>query len=174
MFTPDKTFKKLAKSDSSRSCAYVYKDGVALLEDRRVHSGTYSTELEVWHVWKTEIPLRSRGDGEMKCKRIVVHNPAELLSGLESVEVWYNNHSEASKRDGIRITTVVLHAPNGMEWHDDLLPQIASNLTVQPNNLDAFGASYTGPDSIDSVVEMLKADYSNVENHTPQNLPESV
>lgn len=145
MFKPDRKFKKLARQ--YRSCAYIYKDGVVLVERREVKSGNYTTEIEVVHVWHAEIKMYSRNNGNDPIKRIVVHNPEELLSGIEKVEVYFHNASEASKDAGLEVWGISCLAPNGMKWQRNVCNMISDNFTIQPNPQER----YTNHDVCESV-----------------------
>ena len=147
MFKPDSTFKRLAKHYNN--CAYVYRDGIMVWEKRTVKSGNYTTEISINHFWPCEIVLRSQdynakfsSDG-MKCRRVIVSNPAELLSGLERIEVHYHNGSDHSREVNLQVTTVVLYAPNGMEWTHNVTNVLSDNITPQPNTFSDYCS--TGP-----------------------------
>jgi hypothetical protein len=166
MFTPDRTFKKLFHG-YTHNCAYVYKDGIAVLEERIVRSGKYEARIEVWHVWRAEIKMYTHGwgwgenDYGQKVKRMVVHDGRELLSGLERVDFYFHNSSEASKRDGISVWTIEFYAPNGMNWSHNCIPQLADNITVQPNPQDNYGMTYSGPDSIEYILQTESVELHN-------------
>ena len=150
MFKPDSTFKKLAKD--YQNCAYVHRDGIVLWEKRAIKSSKYSAEVNVYHVWPCEIRMQASRYGIKEycsvadtVQRLVVHNPSELLSGLESVEVYYNNASESMRDKGLACTSVYLTAPNGMRWSHDIFTFLSSNITVQdsmPGSVNDWHADY--------------------------------
>jgi len=158
MFKPDRKFKKLATQYGT--CAYIYRDGISLFERRRVKSGQYETEININHYWPCDIRLHS-GYGDMKVKRIVVHNPEMLLSGLESVQVYYDGGSQKSKEKGLRVVSAHFKAPNGMEWNALDTDFLSMAITVQPSPLN-FG-TYSGPDSIADCIQYDKEHYENFE-----------
>ena len=146
MFKPDRTFKKLASKYGT--CAYIYKDGVVLVERREVKSGEYSTNIEITHIWHAEIKLYSSNNGNEPIKRIVVHDAAELLSGIERIRVYFHNGSEKSKAENLELWSISCLAPNGMEWTRNACNLVADNFTIQPNPQERY-TRFEGGDSVD-------------------------
>ena len=167
MFTINSKIKKLIQSGDV--CGYIYKDGIELLETRRVTSGKFTTNIDVYHYFPCEIGFRShnydRTGSEIVCNRIVVHSPSMLLSGLESVEIHYNNTCERDKTNGTSNTTAEFRAPNGMIWryHNHTNHQ-NTDISIQP---DPVGITYHSgsPSSIYDCIQYSKDHYQNYEIH---------
>lgn len=169
MFKPDATYKKLAQH--YHACAYVYPDGVMLIERRDAKAGKYSKEIEVNHFWPCEIRITSEDykvnqygsrDG-MKCKRLVIHNPLMLLSGLESVRVAYESASEHSREKGLHLAHLRFSCPNGMQFEALELDCLSGDVTVQPNYFHSWGNGEIG--TLADAIKYSREHYENVEIH---------
>ncbi len=83
-----------------------------------------------------------------------------LLSGLERVEVTYGNYSERSRQRGLKITSIRITCPNGMQFSVDVNDCMSSDVTPQPNNFGYYGDG----NPITSIVDAIKRDRERGEN----------
>jgi hypothetical protein len=143
--------KSTAKIISQSACAYVYRDGVALWEERTVGKGKYSARLDIFHIFPCEIAFYSSNFGGYSWKKadggersapietrsMGVHNPKLLLSGLASVRATYHSKSEAMEDRGLDGTSVLLVMANGQEVDLHIFPWVSSQIWVSPDPVNA-------------------------------------
>lgn len=150
MFKPNAKIKKLLKT---ARCAYIYRDGVVIYEEKSVRIGKYDTSIDVYHVIPCEISILSNDYNKShysdceRVNRIVCHNPKMLIGGLESVSVAFGNSSEKSRQMGISATTITFTGRDGLEFRINSLSFLGCDLTIQPNPYDTY-TSWNAPDSI--------------------------
>lgn len=150
MFRPNARDRKLLMR---ARVAYIYKDGVVVIEEKEIGPRALRTRVEIVHIYPGEIRLHSvdymNGRDFGPVRSIVVHYPRWLCSGVEAVKVAYGNSSPASKDAGVPdVTTVLLYAPNGLEVADSQMPFFVAHLAAKPNPQDySYGE---GTDTIES------------------------
>lgn len=96
---------KVSKSIIRKSkVAYVYSDGIVLLEKRQVGSGKYKKEVEIAHIFPGEVKLYGYNYDDTgfydKIHSLICHNPNILLSGIKQAKIVVNDKSDNMRRLG--------------------------------------------------------------------------
>ena len=138
-----------------QTCAYIYKDGIAIKERRQLRSGKFTEDIDIWHLRPCDIRIsatNAREDGGA-IGRIVVHDAKTLIDGLAAIEVYFNNCSERMKELGQTCDTLKLVTPAGAEHDTDIFSFMAADFTIQ-TDID--------PDNLEAVRISLEADYAKI------------
>lgn len=159
-FKPDNVFKRIVKGYSFNHCAYIYPDGILLIEHKTVKSGKYETTIDVNHIWNCHIPIRET-NGFKRVTRIVCHNSTVLLDGISSIGIYYNNNSTAMERLNVTCNTLTLITLSGAEHRMDL-DFIIGNTTIKSGD---YSIQYDDT-SLFILADKLKSEGANVEIHS--------
>ena len=104
MFKPVGMKKVLAGFDV---CAYVYSDGVAILERKTIRQYGGSFKKEFAHVFECDIPINRFHYGDREFNgRLVIHNASLLIDGIERIDLY--------KGEGTKKDTILLNTSSGM------------------------------------------------------------
>jgi hypothetical protein len=133
MFKCDAKTKTAIRKDSFDTCAYVYRDGVAV---RTIESHTYKGERFTKEIVKTfpcEVPIyfKNGSSGQTFTGRLVFQNPTLILDGIKDVGIWLHNQSETMKERGLSCDTVTVHTGSGVQIHEDIFPFLSSDIVIQ-------------------------------------------
>ena len=149
MFKPNSKAKKLLQAaDRTMSAAYLYPDGVVIVEKQSVKAkgAKERNQVEVAHVYHCPIKFfTNANDDDLTCRRIVVYDPLMILHGVEFVDVYYHGGSKAMKKRDIDCVSVRLTTPDGGHVRDTMLPFLCSELAAQPTpvTVEAFANPYS-------------------------------
>lgn len=164
-FKPDKKIQKILAQYGSY--AYVYRDGVILVEKKSVKiDKEHSTEIELTHVFPCLIDFRvydylqwpySSKEIRENVKRLVIHDTKLIVCGLEQVEIAFTNSSEYAKEKGITINQIHFYSDLGMVWTVTNIPElISSGVSIQPDHTE----KYTNHDADNSILGYIDSYYS--------------
>ena len=104
MFKPVGMKKILAGFDV---CAYVYSDGVVILERKTIRHYGESFKKEFAHIFECDIPVNRFQYGSREFNgRLVIHNASLLIDGIERIDLY---KGEETKKD-----TILLNTSSGM------------------------------------------------------------
>jgi len=142
----DTKVKRIIKKDNSRTCGYIYRDGICV-NTREEH--TYKGERfskEIPYIFRGEIPISySNGHHEERFKgRIVVHNPSLLLDGVKRIHIFLNNKSTKMEEMNITCNTITLETESGLKIHEDMFTFLSSEFTIQDDSKQTVESWKTG------------------------------
>ena len=147
-FKPDNGAKKLFTKSGSWNCAYVYTDGVIMVESRTCKSGKITFDKRFSHIFPCDIPVYVLSP---PCNgfngRLVVHNPSILADGIQRIEIYLDNKSQAMEQMGITCNTVNIITQSGMKIREHIFPFISSEVTIQNESKQ----SIEGWDDVDAI-----------------------
>ena len=162
MFKTTAKIRKVLSNRWAHTCAYVYRDGVAIRHDESVKVSGKDITVSVTDVYPCEIrfSLQNHRVNGYTVNRVVISESAMLCSGIESLTFYFNNSSDNTKRLGIGITTMRIYAPNGTVIPVNESDMLASGATIQPGQ---FNGRYGGT-APNSIAAYLNEDRDEVVN----------
>ena len=137
MFKPNAKIRKLL---ADADAAYVFRDGVIIKDRKTVGNGNYKASAEVYYIVPCEIDfyVGSRGPSSTQGhtdQGLTVYDPKVLIHGLRTIELWWNNKSDAMKERGIICDSITLITPHGGHFDIDIYDFITSQVKpFQGNN----------------------------------------
>lgn len=124
MYKPDSKMKKLLAAKDYRdniSAAYVWPDGIVLVEERTVPIGEgYNTTVRIRHAFATEVTIRRHAlDDNYRCTSLPVdyvymYQPAILFYGVQSIVFTTAQGTEAMKAHNVTTTACELITADGI------------------------------------------------------------
>lgn len=152
MWQPTKAIQKMIGSGAIH-CAWVYADGVALRESRRVKLGKDAAAyIEVDHIfpvaislfgadYRPDVPEDSYPKARpFEIKRLVFHYPELLYYGIAAIRVSAGYDTQFQREKRIATTCVQITTAHGVKFHDLEVHGIrGGRVCVQPNPYDYTG-----------------------------------
>ena len=128
--------KKLFTKKGSYDCAYIYTDGVILVEERNCKSGKQTFTKQFSHIFPADIPIwitnpLNTMKSESFIGRLVIHNPSILIDGIEHIEIYFNNKSNTMESMGITCHTVTIRTQSGMKIREHIFPFLSADIAIQ-------------------------------------------
>lgn len=129
----DSKVKAMIRKDQFSTCAYVYKDGVAVKWEERHYYKGEEFRKDRMVILKGEIPIHySNGNTSQAFQgRLVFHNASLLLDGIQDIRIYLNNKSDSMKEKGLSCDTVTITTKNGLRIHEDIFPFLSSDICIQ-------------------------------------------
>jgi hypothetical protein len=152
--------KKLIR-EGKVGCAYVYKDCIAIKENKVFTCGKLSTTKDYYHVVDSNHYTYNRKpyNDETKYlepKRFVFHNPTLLIDGITRIDVWHNNSSIRMEELGLKVLSIIIETQGGMRISDNnVIGAREGDIVPQPSEL-SFNDWYHGPTCKDELIQSFK------------------
>lgn len=149
MFTPDKKMKKVLGTYGNY--AYIFNDGLIIVEKKEIKIEDSYTTIEVWHIFPLEIKLSSVDyksgwmdrSNSPKVYCLVIHNANIIANGFDSLEIAFNASSLGTKEHGINVHQIKFML-GYQEWRQISLTDSSntviydSSIAIQPNPYDKW------------------------------------